>query len=173
MFISRSEAEKKFKISIPRLRQLERQGKIKAIDASTVEYEQRKKGRNAGPTVKVVYDEAQIAALKAKTKSEPRFARPQRRDALVFDMLAEGIDVPDIVRKLRLDLALVLRLRDTYAKEKDGIVVPGKARRLARENGFDLRPDNIVDILIRLLEYGRGVKPPKDRLARVKLVPDE
>lgn len=173
MFISRLEAERKYKISVDRLRQLERRGKLKAVDASTVGYKQPEKGHRSGPAVKVVYEEAHIAALAGKTRSGVKFAREQRRDALVFGMLAQGIDVPDIVVKMQLDLAVVQRLRDEYAKEKDGFVVPGEVRRAAREHGFDLRADNIVEIFVRLREYGRGVKPTKERLSRVKVIPDE
>jgi hypothetical protein len=171
MFISRREAEQKYKISYTRLRQLEKKGKLTPIDASTVRYELRNK--HGGNTVKVVYDEAQLVALKGKTSFDARFARGQRRDALVFDMLAEGVDVPDIVRRTRLDVPVVLRLRDTYVREKEGFVVPGEARRIARKHGFEIGPHNIVEVLIRLLEYGRGVKPPKERLSRVKVIPDE
>ncbi len=173
MFISRADAEQKFKISADRLRQLEKRGKLKAFDAATVGYEQPKKGRQSGPAVKVVYDEAHVAALVGKTGSDVRFARRQRRDAVVFDMIKAGIDVPDIVMRTRLDLGVVKQLRDEYIREKDGFVVPGEARRLAREHGIDLGPHNIVEVLVRLLNYGRGVKPPKDRLSHLRVVPDE
>ncbi len=174
MFISRKEAERKFKISAERLRQLDEQGKLKRHDPSRVGYEQPKKGRRAGPKVKVVYDEAQVAALVRKLGTDTRFVRRQKRDALVFDMIKEGFDVPDIVMRLRLDLPVVKQLRDDYyVREKGGFVVPGEARRLAREHGIDLRPDNIVEVLVRLLEYGRGVKPPKDKLARLRVISEE
>lgn len=173
MFISRAEAERKFKISAERLRKLEKRGKLKAYDPSKVGYEQPKKGRHSGPKVKVVYDEAHVADLVGKTGSDMRFVRRLRRDALVFDMLKEGIDVPDIVMQTRLDLPVVKQLRDEYVREKDGFVVPGEVRRLAREHGFEIGPHNLVDVFVRLLEYGRGVKPPKARLSRVKVVPDE
>lgn len=173
MFISRKEAERKFKISAERLRQLDEQGKLKRHDPSRVGYEQPKKGRRAGPKVKVVYDEAQVAALVRKMGADTRFVRRQKRDALVFDMLEAGADVPSIVMKLRLDLAVVKQLRKEYVEEKGGFVVPGEVRRLAREHGFDIGPHNIVEILVRLLAYGRGIKPSKERLARIKVVPDE
>ena len=173
MFISRADAERKFKISADRLRQLQKMGKLKAFDAKAVRYEQPKKGRHSGPAVKVVYDEAHVAALVGKTGSDMRFVRRQRRDAVVFDMLTEGIDVPDIVMRTRLDLQVVMQLRDDYVREKDGFVVPGKVRRLARENGITLGPHNIVEVFVLLLGYGRGIKPPKGRLARVKITPDE
>lgn len=173
MFISRKEAERKFKISAERLRQLEQKGKLKRHDPSRVGYEQPKNGRKAGPKVQVVYDEAQVAALVRKAGADTRFVRRQKRDARVFDMLAEGIDVPDIVMRTRLDLAVVKQLRNEYVREKDGFVVPGEVRRLAREHGIDIRPDNIVEVFVRLLEYGRGIRPSKDKLARLKVISED
>ncbi len=173
MFISRKEAERKFKISAERLRQLDEQGKLKRHDPSRVGYEQPKKGRRGGPPVRVVYDEAYIAAHVAKTRADVRFAREQRRDAQVFDMLKAGIDVPDIVMKLRLDLAIVKRLRDEYVEETGGLLVPGEVRRIARKAGYEVGPDNFVDLLIHLLKAGRSYEPPKDRLSRLIVVPDK
>jgi hypothetical protein len=66
MFISRKQAERKYKISSTRLRQLESEGKLKALDASMVGYEQPKKGRRGGPPVRVVYDEAILRHTWAK-----------------------------------------------------------------------------------------------------------
>ncbi len=120
MFISRKQAERKYKISNTRLRQLEREGKLKALDASMVGYEQPKKRRRGGPPVRVVYDEAYIAAHVGKPGADVRFVRKQRRDARVFDVLEQGIDVPTIVMKLRFELAIVKRLRDEYVEEKKG-----------------------------------------------------
>lgn len=170
MYLSRGEVERKYKISITRQRQLEKKGKLTPLDPSKVGYEQRDRAPG-GPTVKVVYDEAQVAALKAKTSSDVRFARQQRRDAVVFDMIKEGVDVPDIVMRTRLDLAVVKRLWDEYIRAKDGFVVPGEVRRIAREHGIDLRPDNIADIFISLLAYGRSEKPLRAR--QIVVVPDE
>lgn len=172
MYVSRAEAERKYKISITRQRALEKQGKLTPIDPAKVGYPQPNLVRG-GAAIRVVYEEAQVAALKAKTSADARFARQRRRDALVFDMLAEGVSVTDIVRRLRLDLSTVKRLRDEYVKECDGFVVSGEVRRLAREHGFEIGPHNIVAVFVRLLEYGRGIKPSKNRLSRVKIVSGE
>jgi hypothetical protein len=169
MFISRRDAEKKYAISYTRLQQLENEGKLIPIDVNTV----RDKYQSATKNLKVVYEEVQVAALKRKLDVDVSFVRGKRRDAHVFDLLSKGIDVTDIVRRTRLELATVKHLRDEYVREKDGFVVPGEARRLAREHGIDLRPDNIVEILVRLLEYGRSVKPPKDKLARLRVISDD
>jgi len=171
MFISRSEAERKYNISYTRLTQLQKKGKLTPINVSTIpaEYQAKYKKTN----VRVVYAEEQLAALRGKTGSDARFGREKRRDALVFDMIKDGIDVPDIVMRTRLNLEVVKRLRDEYLKEKGGFVVPGEVRRLAREQGFEIGPHNIVEVFVRLLEYGRGIKPPKERLSRVKVVSGE
>ncbi|MBK9260412.1 MAG: hypothetical protein IPM54_11320 [Polyangiaceae bacterium] len=171
MFISRAEAERKFKISAERLRQLEQEGKLKGYDPSRVGYEKPKKGPRCGPRVKVVYDEAHVAAYVGKTGADARFARKQRRDARVFEMLKEGMDVPTIVMELRLDLAVVKHLRDEYAELKGGFLVPGEVRRIAREAGYEIGPDNLVDVLVQLLRAGRNCEPPKR--PRVIVVPDE
>ena len=154
MFISRAEAERKFKISAERVRQLEQEGKLKGYDASRVGYEQPKKGRRGGPPVKVVYDEAHVAALVGKTGADARFARKLRRDAQVFDMLKEGIDVPTIVMKLRLDLAIVKHLRDQYVEEDGGFVAAGELRRIARAHGIDIGPDNLVEVPLGQTGFG-------------------
>jgi hypothetical protein len=172
MYISRTDAERKYRISSTRMRQLERKGKLVPLDASTVAYKPPAKARG-GSAVKVVYEEAQVAALFGTKGADTRFARRQRFDAVVFDLLADGVDVPDIVRRTRLDLATVLRLRDFYVREKDGIVVPGAEVRAMRENGFDLRPDNMAEVMQALREYGRGIKPSKERLARWKMFSED
>lgn len=169
MFISRRDATKKYAISYTRLLQLEREGKLTPIDVTTVRHVYQSTIRN----LKIVYEEVQLAALKRKLDVDMVFVRKKRRDARVFDMLTKGIDVPDIVMRTRLDLATVKRLRDEYVREKDGFVVPGEARRIAREHGIDLGPDNYVEVLVRLLNYGRGVKPSQDRLSHLRVVPDE
>ncbi len=155
MFISRAEVERKFKISAERVRQLQQEGKLKGYDASRVGYEQPKKRRRGGPKVKVVYDEADVAALVRKTGADARFVRKQRRDARVFDMIKEGSDVPSIVMELRLELAIVKRLRDEYVEEKRGFVAPGELRRIARAHGIDIGPANLVEVLLKLLKAGR------------------
>lgn len=154
------------------MRQLEKKGKLTPIDVSTVDYKSPEKARG-GPAVKVVYEESQVAGLFGTEGAKKKLGRRQHLDAEVFDMLAAGIDVPDIVRKLRLDLATVLRLRDLYVREKDAIIVPGEQVRAAREHGFNLKPDNIGDILKRLLDSTRGIKTSKERSARFKMVTDE
>lgn len=169
MFISRRDAEKKYAISYTRLQQLEKEGKLIPIDVNTV----RDRYQSTTKNLKVVYEEVQVAALKRKLDVDVSFVRGKRRDAHVFDLLSKGIDVTDIVRRTRLELATVKRLRDEYIREKDGFVVPGEARRIAREHGIDLGPHNIVEVLVRLLNYGRGVKPSQDRLSHLRVVPDE
>ncbi|HRI69122.1 MAG TPA: hypothetical protein PK156_33055 [Polyangium sp.] len=170
MFISRRDAVKKYAISYTRLQQLEKKGKLTPIDVSTVgnQYE-----RTTNKNLKVVYEEAQVAALKRNLAVDVAFVRQKRRDARVFDMITEGFDVPDIVMRTRLELAAVKHLRDEYIREKDGFVVPGELRRIAREHGINIGPHNIVETFVRLLEYGRGIKPPKERMARIKITPEE
>ncbi|HRI68377.1 MAG TPA: hypothetical protein PK156_29315 [Polyangium sp.] len=123
--------------------------------------------------MKVVYEETQVAALFGTRGAKKRFSRRRNLDAVVFDLLADGVDVPTIVRQTRLDLATVLRLRDVYVREKDAIIMPGEQVRAAREYGFNLKPNNVAETLKRLLDYARGIKPSKERLARIKIVPEE
>jgi hypothetical protein len=169
MYISRTDAERKYRISSTRMRQLERKGKLVPLDASAVAYKPPAKARG-GSAVKVVYEEAQVAALFGTKGANTRFGRRQRVDAVVFDLFAEGVDVPDVVRRTRLDLATVLRLRDVYVREKNALIIPGDQIREAREYGLDPRPGNIAVFLKGLLDYARGVKPSKERLARIKIV---
>jgi hypothetical protein len=150
MYISRSEAERKYRISTPRLRQLEKKGKLVAIDASTVPYNPPQKTRG-GSAVKVVYEEAQVAHF-GKKRANKRFAPRVCIAPLVFDMLAAGSDVTDIVIQLRVDLDTVQRLRDTYVREKGGIWIPGTLVQALRDLGFDPRPDNFVEVVRGLLE---------------------
>jgi hypothetical protein len=123
--------------------------------------------------VKVVYEEAQVAALFGTKGADTRFGRRQRVDAVVFDLLAEGVDVPDIVRRTRLDLDTVVGLRAFYVREKDALIIPGAQIREARKHGVYPRPDNIGGLLGRLLDYARGIKVSKERSAGWKFVPDE
>jgi hypothetical protein len=89
-------------------------------------------------------------------------------------MLEQGIDVPDIVMKLRLELAIVKHLHDEYVEETGGLLVPGEVRRIARKAGYEVGPDNFVDLLIHLLEAGRSrAASSTDRLSRLIVVPDE
>lgn len=167
MYISRTEAERKYRISATRMRQLEKKGKLVPIDASTVAYKAPENARG-GSAVKVVYEEAQVAALFGTKGAAKRFSRRKHVDAVVFDLLAAGVDVPDIVRQLRLDLATVLRLRDVYVREKDGIVIPGVQVRAARELGFDPRNKDFSEFLQGLLDYARRIKPSKE----IKIIPE-
>lgn len=171
MFMSRTEAEKKYDISYTRLIQLQKKGKLTPINVSTIPAEYQAKYIKTN--VKVVYAEEQLATLRGKAGSDARFGREKRRDALVFDMIKQGIDVPDIVMRTRLNLEAVKRLQNEYIRAKDAFVVPGEARRIAREHGIELGPDNYVEVLVRLLNYGRGVKPSEDRLSHLRVVPDE
>jgi hypothetical protein len=123
--------------------------------------------------VKVVYEEAQVAALFGTKGADTRFGRRQRVDAVVFDLLAEGVDVPDIVRRTRLDLDTVVGLRAFYVREKDALIIPGAQIREARKHGVYPRPDNIGGLLGALFDYARGIKVSKERLAGWKVVPDE
>lgn len=172
MYISRSEAAKRLKVSDTRLRQLEKQGKLVRVAANGVNF-RGKSGVRGGRETKWVYEEAQVAALVGKTGADARFARAHRTDAMVFDMLAGGANIIEIVRRLRLDLSQVERLRDIYVKEAGGFVVTARDVQAARELGFDLTAKTFTTILTRLLEHMRGAKLTRDKLARLKVVPDE
>lgn len=173
MYISRAEAGQRLKVTEGRLRQLEKKGKLVPIRASDVDYTP-KKNENGGGEVKWVYEEAQVAALVGKAGADARFAREHRRDALVFDMLAEGKSVVAIVRKLRLDLPTVKRLREEFVHEDGGFVVLGEDVRAAKELGFELTSSkSIITILTRVHEFLRGAKPSNDKLSRLKVVPDK
>lgn len=171
MYISRSEAARKLKVTEGRLRQLEKKGKLVPIKASEVDYP--KKGAKARGEIKWVYDEQQVDALVGKTGADVRFAREHRSDAVVFDMLTDGADAVDIVRRLRLDLLTVQRLRESYVEEKGGFVVTGRDVREAHELGFDLTPKTLMTVLRRVAEFVRGGKLAKDKLSRLKVLPDE
>lgn len=171
MYISRSEAERKYNISYTRLTQLEKKGKLRPIKVSRIPPEYQAKYIKTN--VKVVYAEEQLASLRGKTGSDVRFSQEKRRDALVFDLLSQGADVPTIVMRTRLTLENVKRLRDEFIRETGGCWIPGEARRIALEHGIDLGPDNYVEVLVRLLNYGRGVKPSQNRLSHLRVVPDE
>lgn len=170
MYISRSEAARKLKVTEGRLRQLEKKGKLVPIKASEVDYPPKKGARGE---IKWVYDERQVDTLVGKTGADVRFAREHRSDAVVFDMLTDGADAVDIVRRLRLDLPTVQRLRESYVEEKGGFVVTGRDVREAHELGFDLTAKSLMTVLRRVAEFVRGGKLAKDKLSRLKVLPDE
>jgi hypothetical protein len=172
MYIPRSEAARRLKVTEGRLRQLEKKGKLVPIKASDVDYPP-KKGAKARGEIKWVYDERQVNALVGKTGADVRFAREHRSDAVVFDMLTDGADAVDIVRRLRLDLPTVQRLRERYVEEKGGFVVSGRDVREAQELGFDLTSQSLMTVLRRVAEFVRGGKLTKDKLSRLKVIPDE
>lgn len=172
MYISRSEAGRKLRVSETRLRQLEKQGKLKKLLAAEVGFAQRK-GQNGGRDPKWVYAQDQVSALLGKTGADTKFAREHRIDANVFDLFAQGADLVEVVRQTRLDVATVQRLRDVYCKEKGAFLVSNEAVRAAQAHGFELKPDTFTELLVHLLERVRGAKPGKEKLSRLKVVPDE
>lgn len=172
MYISRSEAGLKLRVSEARLRQLEKQGKLKKLLASEVGFTHRK-GHNGGRDPKWVYAESQVAALLGKTGADTKFAREHRIDATVFDLFAQGADLVEVVRQTRLDVPTVQRLRDVYIKEKGAFLVSNEAKRAAEAHGFELKPETFTELLVHLLERARGVKLGKDKLSRLKVVPDD
>lgn len=172
MYISRSDAAQRLRVSEARLRQLEKQGKLKRLLAADVGYTHRK-GQNGGRYPKWVYEETQVLALVGKTGADTKFAREHRIDAMVFDLFDRGCDLVEVVRQTRLDVSAVQRLRDVYIKEKGAFLVSSEAKRAAEAHGFDLKPETFAELLIHLLERVRGAKPGKEKLSRLRVVPDE
>jgi hypothetical protein len=174
MYISRRDAQKKYNISVERLRQAEKKGKLVRVRAADVPYEQPSKTNGSfGAVVKWVYREEHVAALVGKMGADAAFVRRQQIEARVFDLLEQGVDIIEIVRRLRIDLATVERLRAVYVKEKGGFVVSGEAVRVVKTYGFELTAKTFVALLIQLLEGVRGVKPSRDRSSRFKMVVEE
>ncbi|MBK9260225.1 MAG: hypothetical protein IPM54_10360 [Polyangiaceae bacterium] len=130
-FITRTAAAKKYRVTYDHLRQLERDGKLRKFAAKDVDYTHDKPCPRGGQ-IKWVYNEDDVAKHAGK-KADVRFARMSRTAALVFDLLAEGKDLVEIVRRTRLDISEANRIRNIYLREKDGFVVPGEARRVANQ----------------------------------------
>jgi len=160
-FITRREATKKYRVTYERLVQLEREGKLRKIAAKDAGFAKDKPHQRGGQ-IKWVYNEEEVVKATRK-KPDARFARALRVDALVFDMLAEGCDLIEIVRLTRIDHSEATRLRDIYLREKDGFVVPGEARRVAKDYGFDLKPNTLVPLLVRLLDAARAKNRAKPK----------
>jgi hypothetical protein len=153
-YISRTKAVKKYRVSYDRLRQLEREGKLQKYAASDVKYEDDKPTR--GGQTKWVYKEDDVAKAARTNGDVVRFARNFRKEAVVFDMLSDGRDLIEIVRRTRFSLAEVTQLRNVYLREKGLFVVPREAIELAAEHGIELKHNTIGPLLVRLLEAARA-----------------
>lgn len=169
-YISRTNAVKKYRISYDRLRQLEREGKLQKFAAKDVGYQEDKPSR--GGVTKWVYKTEDVARATRTNGDMVRFARSYRKEAAVFDLLADGRDLIEIVRRTRFDLSEVTRLRNIYVREKGLFVIPREALDLAAAHGLELKANTIGPLFVRLLEAARANNRSKPKPRITGLVPE-
>lgn len=175
-YITRGEAEKKYKISYMKLVDYEQKGLLKAYRADNVRF--LRKGNRGGARVKWVYDEEQVAALARKVGPDAAMVKHSRKEAQVLEQLEKGVDLVVIVKHLNVSRGTAEHIRDFYLREKGAVVIPGYVVQVLHEMGFSVTNDNIAEVIMGLVERTRVAEarcrredkpPPK----RVRLIPDK
>lgn len=149
-YISRPDAEQKYRIRYKRLLTYEEQRILTVYDADLVGYAQRT--NRGGQRVKWVYDEDQVAALALKISPDASLGKRDRKEAKVFDLLDKGVDLPGIVRQLNINGRIAEQIRDFYIREKDAVVIPNDVVREIRAMGFSFTRENAATTILSLIE---------------------
>ena len=176
--LSRREAAQKYNVSIAKLRRLEENGKLLRIDSSDIE--RNKKG--LGATAKWVYDEEQLGMLVGEASSSKHIV-PRNRETQVLDMLVEHKNVIEIARQTKVPLRDVQELRDIYARETQGMFLPGPVVETLRSAIGFRNPDELAKRVLDLKKTWKQALDQRDRAERlaglpqrkikVRFIPDE
>jgi len=139
-YISRPDAARKFKVSSTKLRRLEKSNALRRYRADDVGFPTK-----GLPGLKWVY---LVADLHEMFPERSHNVAQRHRQTVVFNLLAHGINVIDIVRKTKLPVKEIQALRDIYVRERHGLFLPGDVVMRLRDLGFDVHDAETLIALI-------------------------
>jgi hypothetical protein len=149
-YLSRSEAVKKYNVSMAKLRGWEKKGKLHRVDT----YRTDRESNRAGAPVQWVYDEEELEALTKMSALKPSV--PRNLERKIFTLLVKGLNVIDIVHQTKLPVHEVQRIRDIYANETGGMFLSGNIIKEVRHLGFMVdQPGDFPRVMGRLLAAAR------------------
>lgn len=147
-YVTRKQAAKDLGVSISLLRQLERQGVLRPIDARKADgFSRRKYG--SGRQVTWVYLADELVRYVERREFVQKHAGGFA--AAAFAQFERGSSVVDVVVALRLPPERVEEFHVAYRRAKAELVVPGTVVEEMRSLGFDTTQENFVTTIERLL----------------------